>query len=110
MTNNHKTLCDRLAAALHLGLAFMEGFEDDEAQETVTDDLKAMRDAIAEYEAMPSPGCYRVLWEIDIERDSPREAAERALSIHRNPDSIATCFTVIGSDGSVMHHDLDEDA
>jgi len=37
---------------------------------------------------------YRVLWEIDIDADSPREAAEGALQIQRRPDSIATVFTV----------------
>ena len=36
-----------------------------------------------------------VQWEIDIEDvDTPREAAEEALRIHRDPDSIATCFNV----------------
>jgi hypothetical protein len=50
-----------------------------------------------------------VLWEIDLDADSPREAAELALTIHRDPDSIATCFTVIASDGTVTHHDLSED-
>lgn len=37
---------------------------------------------------------YRVIWEIDIEAETPREAAQQALDIQRNPDSIATCFTV----------------
>ena len=37
---------------------------------------------------------YRVRWEIDIEADSPREAAEKALAIHRKPDSIAAVFDV----------------
>lgn len=39
---------------------------------------------------------YRVVWKIDIDADSHREAAEKALRIHRNPDSIATVFDVIG--------------
>lgn len=38
---------------------------------------------------------YLVKWEIDIEADSPMEAAEKALEIQRDPDSIATCFKVI---------------
>lgn len=37
---------------------------------------------------------YRVTWEIDIDAASPREAAEKALHIQRDPDSIATVFTV----------------
>jgi hypothetical protein len=37
---------------------------------------------------------YRVRWEIDLEADSCLEAAERALEIQRNPDSIATVFDV----------------
>ncbi len=107
MTNN-KPITSRLADALRLGIAFMEGFEDDEMQETVTDDLKTMRDALAAYEATPSLGCYRALWEIDIEASNPREAAELALAIHRDPTSIATFFSVIAPDGTVTHHDLEE--
>lgn len=37
---------------------------------------------------------YFVRWEIDIEADSPLEAAEDALGIQRDPDSVATCFDV----------------
>jgi len=37
---------------------------------------------------------YRVAWEIDIEATTAEEAAEQALRIHRNSDSIATVFTV----------------
>jgi hypothetical protein len=37
---------------------------------------------------------YRVRWEIDIEAETPREAAEKALAIRRKPDSIATVFDV----------------
>jgi hypothetical protein len=37
---------------------------------------------------------YRVKWEIDLEADSPREAAEKALAIQRDPESIATVFWV----------------
>lgn len=35
---------------------------------------------------------YRVVWEIDIDADSPEEAAQKALHIQRNPGSIATVF------------------
>ncbi|MBM4719713.1 hypothetical protein GS449_14865 [Rhodococcus hoagii] len=39
---------------------------------------------------------FNVVWEMDIEADSRREAAEKALAIHRNPESIATVFSVDG--------------
>lgn len=45
--------------------------------------------------------CYRLEWYIDIEADSPREAAEIALGIQRDPESIATVFTVRGPSGAV---------
>ena len=37
---------------------------------------------------------YRIVWEIDIEADSPEEAAREALLIQRDQGSDATCFTV----------------
>ncbi|MHB0965300.1 MAG: hypothetical protein ACYC36_02490 [Bellilinea sp.] len=38
---------------------------------------------------------YTVTWNIDIfDADSPREAAEKALAIHRDPSSVATVFSV----------------
>lgn len=37
---------------------------------------------------------YRVTWEIDTDAASPREAAEKAQHIQRDPDSTATVFTV----------------
>jgi len=40
---------------------------------------------------------YRVSWEIDVEADSPREAAEKALEIQKRPDSTATVFRVLSS-------------
>jgi hypothetical protein len=52
---------------------------------------------------------YRVSWDIDIDADSPREAAERALEIQRRPDSIATAFTVRDEAGESIEVDLDED-
>jgi len=53
---------------------------------------------------------YRVSWEMDIEADSPREAAERALEIQRRPDSIATVFSVRDEAGESIEVDLDEDS
>jgi len=37
---------------------------------------------------------YEVKWEIDIYADSPEEAAQKALEIQRDPNSIATHFEV----------------
>ena len=37
---------------------------------------------------------YLVTWSIDIDADSPVEAARKALAIHRDPESIADVFTV----------------
>lgn len=38
---------------------------------------------------------YRVIWKIDIEADSALKAAQEALEIQRDKDSIATVFKVI---------------
>ena len=40
---------------------------------------------------------YLVTWQIEIEADSAEEAAQEALKIQRDPESIANVFTV--SDG-----------
>jgi len=50
---------------------------------------------------MPS---YRVTWEIDIDADSPLEAAKQAITILRDEDSTATIFTVV-ADGSTTFVD-----
>lgn len=52
---------------------------------------------------------YRVVWEIDIEADSPREAAGEARYIQLDADSYALHFDVISDDGTVHHIDLNED-
>ena len=44
---------------------------------------------------MPS---YRVIWEIDIIADYPGKAAEEALRMQKDPNSIATFFTVYDLD------------
>jgi hypothetical protein len=44
---------------------------------------------------------YRVSWEIDIDADSPRQAAELALDIMRDPRSIGTVFKV--EDATQVH-------
>ena len=37
---------------------------------------------------------YRILWEIDVEADSPREAAQEARNIQLDPTSEAVVYTV----------------
>lgn len=53
---------------------------------------------------------HRVIWAIDIfDAASHREAAEKALKIHRNPESIATVFDVTDEAGQTVQVDLTED-
>lgn len=40
---------------------------------------------------------YTVTWTIDLEANSPVDAARKALEIQRDPGSIATFFTVMGN-------------
>lgn len=40
---------------------------------------------------------YFVTWEMDIWARSPKEAAKKALRVHRNPESTATVFKVASS-------------
>lgn len=51
---------------------------------------------------------YRVTWTIDIDAPDPWAAAERALEIHRNPESIATVFTVQADGLRAVEIDLTE--
>jgi hypothetical protein len=41
---------------------------------------------------------YRVTWDIELDADSPEDAARKALEIQRDPNSIATVFDVAGED------------
>lgn len=52
---------------------------------------------------------YKVLWVIDIEAHSPRDAAELARSIQMREDSIATVFDVVSPNGDTQTVDLQED-
>lgn len=49
---------------------------------------------------------YRVAWIIDLCADSPEEAARKALAIHRDPESWATCFEIRDEHGRVHEVDL----
>ena len=51
---------------------------------------------------------YLVKWKINVNADSPREAAEQAWAHMRRPDSTANVFLVISEEvpGSFYHIDL----
>lgn len=51
---------------------------------------------------------FRVMWEIDIEADSPGEAAVKALEIQRNPTSWAKVFDVYHLSHGRVRVDTDE--
>lgn len=48
---------------------------------------------------------YRIVWEIDVEAEDPREAAGIALEIQRDPTSTALYFIVVDSDD--REHEVD---
>jgi len=50
---------------------------------------------------------YYIEWSIDLEADSPRDAARKALEIMRDPRAIATCFKVYDEDGNPVDVDLE---
>ena len=45
---------------------------------------------------------YRVVWEIDIEADTPADAARQAREIQLDPTNIASCFHVFKSRGGEL--------
>lgn len=49
---------------------------------------------------------YRVIWSIDVDADSPEDAAQKALESQRDPASIATCFVIRDSEGKQCEVDL----
>ena len=54
---------------------------------------------------------FRVIWEIDIEADGPKEAAREARAIQLTPGMSATVFDVWGYIAGKMHRiDLVEDS
>lgn len=63
-------------------------------------------DALCPATAGTAERSYRVVWEIDIDACSPKEAAEKALAIQRNPESIATVFDITDPGGRTTRIDL----
>lgn len=52
--------------------------------------------------------CYKVIWEIDIDADTPLEAAKQAEEIQKSPESTATVFGVTDPEtGISVEVDLD---
>ncbi|MDD4052058.1 MAG: hypothetical protein PHR28_09200 [candidate division Zixibacteria bacterium] len=49
---------------------------------------------------------FRVTWEINLDAETPTDAAKRAFAIQRDPISIATVFSVTNPQGAVMIIDL----
>lgn len=50
---------------------------------------------------------YRVIWEIDIEAETPQEAAEMARVIQLDDTSLATRFSVKDQQGNTTEVDVD---
>ena len=46
---------------------------------------------------------YTVTWTIELDAESPADAARQALAIQRDPESIATFFTVRNNEGGTSH-------
>ena len=49
---------------------------------------------------------FRVIWEIDIDADSPMEAAQEARAVQLRPDTTATVFNVWEHVGTMHSIDL----
>jgi hypothetical protein len=52
---------------------------------------------------------YLVIWEVEMEADTPRQAAQKALEVMRDPESIGTVFKVIAADGEHVVDLLEEE-
>lgn len=50
-----------------------------------------------------------VEWSIDIEADTPLEAAAEAFRIMQKPGTLANVFDVVSTDGIRHHIDLEEE-
>ena len=49
---------------------------------------------------------YKVVWEIDIEAESFKDAAKIAREIQGDPESLATHFTITSEDGKSENIEL----
>jgi len=90
--------CDTLDAAINRMTT---------AQADLTTVLQALRRTPCPPSANPE---HNVTWTIDINADTPREAARQALDIQRDPFSTATMFTVYEHRTGQTHQiDLEND-
>jgi len=49
---------------------------------------------------------FKVTWEIEVDAESPKQAAEWALTAQTDPDSLARVFDVESPDGTKTQIDL----
>ncbi len=49
---------------------------------------------------------YSIKWEIEIDAETPEEAARKALEIQRDPASLATVFDAYDEEGNCTRVDL----
>lgn len=49
---------------------------------------------------------YHVNWEIELDAESPVDAARKALAVQRDPQSLASVFVVTDEEGELHHIDL----
>jgi hypothetical protein len=52
---------------------------------------------------------FRVTWEIDIEAETPKQAAEQAFAIQQDPETMATVFAMTDPAGVTTEIDLLDD-
>ncbi len=67
-----------------------------------------VRAAEADYPEVQPVNHYVVTWEIDVDADSPEEAARQAWAAMRRPESTANVFDVLDEDGECTRVDLEE--
>ena len=53
---------------------------------------------------------YCVTWELELDADSPEEAARLAWKFMRETDANCNCFTVCDDEGNVTRIDLEEES
>ena len=51
---------------------------------------------------------YLVAWSMNIDAESPADAARQALGIHRDPESLATVFHISSDDGTDTVIDIED--
>lgn len=73
--------------------------------------LQSLNPLSTHYAAQPpldADATYEVRWVMQVTAETAKQAAEQALEIQRDPDSIATVFEVISASGFITDVDLAE--